>query len=70
MDETKSKPEAFDKAVKMLWIRELKYLPIEIAIEKKRHEITAAMIRDENLRSLFVPEWMIGKRHGHARVKR
>lgn len=29
--------------------------------ERKYHETTATMIRDEELRSLFVPKWLIGK---------
>ena len=47
---------------KKIWSRALKELPLEMAIERKYHEITAAMIKDEELRSLFVPKWLIGKR--------
>ena len=53
----------YKRAVRATWKMQLKGLPLQQAIERKRHEITAAMIRDEELCSLFVPEWLIGKEH-------
>lgn len=49
------------KAIRAVWARELEILPLDMAAERKYHERTAAMIRDEELRSLFVPKWLIGK---------
>lgn len=51
-----------DIAYEKTWLRALKKLPLEMAIERKYYEITAAMIRDEALRSLFVPKWMISEK--------
>ena len=49
------------KAIRAVWARELEILPLDMAAERKYHERTAAMIRDEELRSLFVPKRLIGK---------
>jgi len=49
-------------AIRAIWARALEKEPLETAIERKCHERTAAMIRNEELRSLFVPKWMISKK--------
>jgi len=52
---------SLDKVIRAIWARELEILPLDMAAERKYHERTAAMIRDEELRSLFVPKWLISK---------
>lgn len=50
---------SFDGAVRAFWVRKLKHLSLERAIEKKHYEITAAMIKDEKMRSMGIPKWLV-----------
>ena len=50
-----------DGAVRAVWTRQLKKLPLEMAIERLHYKIIAATIRDKGTRAMIIPKHLINK---------